>query len=117
MIPFGEEWVTHLVIGEVLRWHVREDMMMTIEGKNYIDPAKLQPVGRLGGPQILPHAGYLRDAGPLHPARQVHPQRPRAERRRSGESGFLRAENLPLARSFSGLVSSRERLGKSIPRL
>ena len=51
MIPFGSEWVTHLVIGEVLRWHVREDLIIEEDGKQYIDPARLRPVGRLGGPK------------------------------------------------------------------
>lgn len=46
IITNGKEWKTHCVIGEVMRWHVRKDLM--IEGK-YIDPVKLQPVGRLGG--------------------------------------------------------------------
>lgn len=47
-LSFGDEWVTHCVIGRVLRWHVREDLL--IDGK-YIDPYKLAPVGRLGGPR------------------------------------------------------------------
>ncbi|OGL58270.1 MAG: hypothetical protein A3J27_01145 [Candidatus Tectomicrobia bacterium RIFCSPLOWO2_12_FULL_69_37] len=38
---------THLIIGEILRWHVREDV--TAEEGKYIDPVKLQPVGRLAG--------------------------------------------------------------------
>ena len=45
IIDFGSEWVTHLVIGKILCWHVREDLI--IEDK-YIDPYKLAPVGRLG---------------------------------------------------------------------
>ena len=47
-LVLGDEWKTQLVIGSVLRWHVREDMML--DGK-YIDPHKLAPVGRLGGPR------------------------------------------------------------------
>ena len=50
IIDFGSEWVTHLVIGKILCWHVREDLI--IEDK-YIDPYKLAPVGRLGGPRYL----------------------------------------------------------------
>jgi len=37
---------TNLVIGEVIRWHIREDIL--VEGK-YIDPVVLEPVGRLAG--------------------------------------------------------------------
>ncbi|MAE05036.1 MAG: flavin reductase family protein [Nitrospinota bacterium] len=37
---------THLVIGEVIRWHIREDVMID---EKYIDPVLLQPVGRLAG--------------------------------------------------------------------
>ena len=47
MLSLGEpEHVTHLVIGEILRWHVREDL---VEQGKYIDPVRLQPVGRLAG--------------------------------------------------------------------
>ena len=48
LIDFGDAWVTHLVIGRILRWHVREDLLL--EDK-YIDPHKLAPIGRLGGPR------------------------------------------------------------------
>jgi flavin reductase (DIM6/NTAB) family NADH-FMN oxidoreductase RutF len=48
VLAFGDEWKTYLVIGRVLRWHVREDLML--EDK-YINPHTLQPVGRLGGPR------------------------------------------------------------------
>lgn len=41
----GEE-KTNLVIGEVIRWHIREDVMVE---EKYIDPVLLQPVGRLAG--------------------------------------------------------------------
>ncbi len=37
---------TNLVIGEVVRWHIREDVMID---EKYIDPVLLQPVGRLTG--------------------------------------------------------------------
>jgi flavin reductase (DIM6/NTAB) family NADH-FMN oxidoreductase RutF len=46
LITNGTEELTHLVIGEVIRWHIREDVM--VEDK-YIDPVALQPVGRLAG--------------------------------------------------------------------
>ncbi len=46
LITTGTEELTHLVIGEVIRWHIREDVM--VEDK-YIDPVALQPVGRLAG--------------------------------------------------------------------
>lgn len=48
MIEFGDDWRTFLVIGKILCWHVREDLML--EDK-YVDPWKLKPVGRLGGPR------------------------------------------------------------------
>ena len=28
IIDFGDDWVTHLVIGKILRWHVREDLLL-----------------------------------------------------------------------------------------
>lgn len=37
---------TNLIIGEVVRWHISEDVM---SDDKYIDPVKLQPVGRLAG--------------------------------------------------------------------
>jgi len=43
----GEPHPTNLIIGEVLRWHVREDV--TVEEGKYIDPVLLKPVGRLAG--------------------------------------------------------------------
>ncbi|MEE9257464.1 MAG: flavin reductase family protein [bacterium] len=46
LITSGTKELTHLVIGEVIRWHIREDVM--VEDK-YIDPVALQPVGRLAG--------------------------------------------------------------------
>lgn len=48
MQEFGDDWKTYLVIGKVLRWHVREDLMLD---DKYINPHTLQPVGRLGGPR------------------------------------------------------------------
>ncbi len=47
-LAFGDEWVTHCVIGRILRWHIREDLLT--ESK-YVDAYKLAPVGRLGGPR------------------------------------------------------------------
>jgi flavin reductase (DIM6/NTAB) family NADH-FMN oxidoreductase RutF len=48
MLTMGEPaHATHLIIGEILRWHVREDV--TAEEGKYIDPVKLRPVGRLAG--------------------------------------------------------------------
>lgn len=47
-LVFGDDWVTNCVIGRVVRWHVREDLL--VDGK-YIDANKLAPVGRLGGPR------------------------------------------------------------------
>jgi flavin reductase (DIM6/NTAB) family NADH-FMN oxidoreductase RutF len=47
-LVFGDEWRTYCVIGEIRRWHIREDLLT--ENK-YIDPYKLAPVGRLGGPR------------------------------------------------------------------
>ncbi|MBT5369146.1 MAG: hypothetical protein HOL05_14000 [Nitrospinaceae bacterium] len=37
---------TNLIIGEVVRWHISEDVM---SDDKYIDPVKLAPVGRLAG--------------------------------------------------------------------
>lgn len=37
---------TNLIIGEVIRWHIREDVL--VEDK-YVDPVLLKPVGRLAG--------------------------------------------------------------------
>ena len=46
LITTGTGELTHLVIGEVVRWHIREDVMVE---EKYIDPVVLQPVGRLAG--------------------------------------------------------------------
>ncbi len=47
LITNGVGWRTNVVIGELVRWHIREDLL--IEDDKYIDPVKLEPVGRLGG--------------------------------------------------------------------
>lgn len=47
-IKFGDDWATYLVIGRILRWHIADELLT--EGK-YVDPRKLAPVGRLGGPR------------------------------------------------------------------
>ena len=102
MIPFGDEWVTHLIIGEVLRWHVREDLILSDSGKHLHRSRQTPARGQAGRPPILPHAGHLRDAGPLHPARQGPPQRPRSERRTAGEKGRLSAERRRRAAPLRG---------------
>ncbi len=76
MIPFGDEWVTHLVIGEVLRWHVHEDLILSDSGKIYIDPAKLQPVGRLGGPRYCRTQDIFEMQAPYIQPDRVHPNDP-----------------------------------------
>ena len=76
MIPFGDEWVTHLIIGEVLRWHVREDMLLFDGEKIYIDPAKLQPVGRLGGPRYCRTQDIFEMQAPYIMPDRVHPSDP-----------------------------------------
>lgn len=47
LLTTGREHLTNVIIGEVVRWHVREDV--TIEDGKYIDPVLLRPVGRLAG--------------------------------------------------------------------
>jgi flavin reductase (DIM6/NTAB) family NADH-FMN oxidoreductase RutF len=47
-LTFGDEWKTYCVIGRILRWHVREDLLTEAR---YIDAYRLNPVGRLGGPR------------------------------------------------------------------
>ncbi len=47
LITNGHVHPTQVLIGEILRWHVREDV--TIEEGKYIDPVRLKPVGRLAG--------------------------------------------------------------------
>jgi flavin reductase (DIM6/NTAB) family NADH-FMN oxidoreductase RutF len=70
LITNGSEWKTHLVIGEVLRWHVRTDLM--IEDK-YIDPHKLEPVGRLGGVNYCRTQEIFQMERTYTPPDQVHP--------------------------------------------
>ena len=76
MIPFGSEWVTHLVIGEVLRWHVREDLIIEEDGKQYIDPARLRPVGRLGGPKYCRTREIFEMRAPYVTPDRAHPNAP-----------------------------------------
>lgn len=77
MIPFGDQWVTHLIIGEVLRWHVREDLILTAPGgKTYIDPARLQPVGRLGGPKYCRTREIFEMTAPYVTPDRAHPNDP-----------------------------------------
>ncbi|CAN0559372.1 unnamed protein product [Laminaria digitata] len=47
-LEFGDDWKTYVVIGKVLRWHVREDLMLD---DKYVNPHLLKPIGRLGGPR------------------------------------------------------------------
>ena len=76
MIPFGQEWVTHLVIGEVLRWHVREDLMLIEGERQYINPAKLAPVGRLGGPRYCRTHDIFEMQAPYVMPDRAHPNAP-----------------------------------------
>ncbi len=76
MIPFGDEWVTHLIIGEALRWHVREDLIITQDGKQYIDPEKLRPVGRLGGPRYCRTQDIFEMRAPYVTPDRAHPNAP-----------------------------------------
>ncbi len=72
-IEFGDEWRTHLVIGRVLRWHVREDLML--EDK-YINPGKLAPVGRLGGPRYCRTHSIFQMRAPYVQPDIAHPNEP-----------------------------------------
>lgn len=46
----NKPWGGHLVIGEVLLFHVKDDLI--VDKVNYfIDPDKLAAIGRMGGPQ------------------------------------------------------------------
>ena len=69
-IDFGSDWVTHLVIGKILCWHVREDLI--IEDK-YIDPYKLAPVGRLGGPRYCRTQEIFEMTAPYLQPDKLHP--------------------------------------------
>jgi flavin reductase (DIM6/NTAB) family NADH-FMN oxidoreductase RutF len=70
LITNGTEWKTHLVIGEILRWHVRSDLM--IEDK-YIDPHKLEPVGRLGGVNYCRTGDIFQMERTYPPPEKIHP--------------------------------------------
>jgi flavin reductase (DIM6/NTAB) family NADH-FMN oxidoreductase RutF len=73
IIVYGEEWKTHLVIGRVIRWHVREDLMIK---DKYIDPIKLQPVGRLGGTNYCRTHEIFQMERTYRPPDEVHPNAP-----------------------------------------
>jgi flavin reductase (DIM6/NTAB) family NADH-FMN oxidoreductase RutF len=73
VLKFGDEWVTDLVIGRVLRWHVREDLMLD---DKYVNPRTLHPVGRLGGPRYCrTHDIYEMQAPYIQPD-VAHPNTP-----------------------------------------
>ena len=76
-ITFGDEWKSHLVIGNVLRWHVREDLML--DGK-YINPGKLAPVGRLGGPRYCRTHSIFQMKAPYQTPDIAHPNTPEGNR-------------------------------------
>ena len=73
LIEFGDAWVTHLVIGRILRWHVREDLLL--EDK-YIDPHKLAPIGRLGGPRYCRTREIFEMPAPYVQPDKAHPNDP-----------------------------------------
>lgn len=73
LIDFGDAWVTHLVIGRILRWHVREDLLL--EDK-YIDPHKLAPIGRLGGPRYCRTREIFEMPAPYVQPDKAHPNDP-----------------------------------------
>lgn len=75
IIEFGTEWRTHLVIGRILRWHVRADVMLD---DKYIDPWKLRAVGRLGGPRYCRTHEIFEMAPPYIQPDRVHPNDPDA---------------------------------------
>ena len=70
IIDFGSDWVTHLVIGKILCWHVREDLII---GDKYIDPYKLAPVGRLGGPRYCRTQEIFEMTAPYLQPDKLHP--------------------------------------------
>ncbi len=70
LITNGTEWKTHLVIGEILRWHIRSDLM--IEDK-YIDPHRLGPVGRLGGVNYCRTGDIFQMERTYPPPEKIHP--------------------------------------------
>ena len=67
---YGDKWKTHLVIGRILLWHVREDLM--IDGK-YINPEKLEPLGRLGGANYCRTQDIFQMERVYPPPDKVHP--------------------------------------------
>lgn len=73
LIDFGDAWVTHLVIGRILLWHVREDLLL--EDK-YIDPHKLAPIGRLGGPRYCRTREIFEMPAPYVQPDKAHPNDP-----------------------------------------
>jgi len=73
-LELGDEWKTHLVIGRVLRWHVREDVMLD---DKYIDPQKLAPLGRLGGPRYCRVHDIFEMTPPFTTPDRVHPNAPK----------------------------------------
>ena len=73
LIDFGDAWVTHLVIGRILRWHVREDLLL--EDK-YIDPHKLAPIGRLGGTRYCRTREIFEMPAPYVQPDKAHPNDP-----------------------------------------
>ena len=73
IIDFGDDWITHLVIGNVLRWHVREDLLLD---DKYIDPHKLAPVGRLGGPRYCRTQAIFEMTAPYVQPDKAHPNDP-----------------------------------------
>ncbi len=74
MLELGDEWKTHLVIGRVLRWHVRDDVMLD---DKYIDPNKLAPVGRLGGPRYCRVHEIFEMKPPFVTPDRGHPNEPK----------------------------------------
>ncbi|MEE9274837.1 MAG: flavin reductase family protein [bacterium] len=70
MLTNGEEWRTHLLIGEIVRWHVREDL---ITEDKCIDPARLAPVGRLGGEAYCRTREIFKMKRAYPPPEKVHP--------------------------------------------
>lgn len=74
LLELGDEWKTHLVIGRVLRWHVREDVMLD---DKYIDPQKLAPVGRLGGPRYSRTHDIFEMQAPFVTPDRGHPNDPK----------------------------------------
>lgn len=70
VITHGTHWKTHLIIGNVLRWHVRKDLLT--EGK-YIDPHRLAPIGRLGGVNYCRTSDIFQMDRTYTPPDKIHP--------------------------------------------